>query len=145
MILSKNIFPKKVLLWLIFLPLLTAHSKVCCESVQYPYQKGSYLFFLGEGKANPSMGNKTQRRSLSQGASILDGKAKIAVYLNGLKTKNKETVEQASAKNQKIKLKVSAFLDGVQIVESSWDDEDNCKTVLKINKKKVLRKLKAHE
>lgn len=115
------------------------------EEVSYPYQKGGFLYFQGEGKANPSVDNKTQKRSLSQEAAILEGKAKIAFYIDGLKTKKNLLVKEAKTKDKKIELKVKMFLKGVQVVEARWDEADNCKALLKINKKDLLRKLKVSE
>lgn len=111
----------------------------------YPYSKGNYLYFAGEGKADPAMENQTQKKSLANEAAILDGKAKIALYIDTLKTKKGELIKEAMKNNKQIHLKVSAFLENVEIVETSWDDQDNCKTVLRINKKNLLKQLKARE
>ncbi len=127
-----------------FLLLFTSLSSLYPEQT-YPYAKGSYLYVLGKGKPNPGMENKTQRRSLAREASILDGKAQIAAYIHGLRRKSGETIGQSMEKERKIRTRVIEFIEGVGNGKSRFDEEDNCSTILKVNRKTIQRKLKAKE
>lgn len=127
----------------IFFPIICSFP-VGAET-NYPYSKGNFIYFSGEGKANQSTENQTQKRSMAQEAAILDGKAKIALYIDNLKTKKGEMIKEAIKKDKKIERKVHAFLMNVEIGETSWDEQDNSKTILKINKKSLLKSLKAKE
>lgn len=110
-----------------------------------PEVKGHYLYFEGEGKADETLENQTQRRSLSKEAALLEAKAKIAYYIDQLKTKKGKFIKEERARNKKMELKVAVFIKGVQPEHSQWDEFDNCKATVRIHKKRLLNSLKAKE
>ena len=115
------------------------------EEAAYPHQEGDFYFFQGEGKANINIPDETRRRSLSREAAILDAKAKMAQFVYGQRPNNYAKLESAVERDKRIKTYVSVFLKGTQVVDTQWDDQDNCTAVVKINKKDLFRKTQANK
>ncbi|OGR87362.1 MAG: hypothetical protein A3A86_08140 [Elusimicrobia bacterium RIFCSPLOWO2_01_FULL_60_11] len=130
---------------LIVLALLAAPALALAAPTGLLYKKGRFYFFEGNGRPPADSANKTQRLSLSEQAAVLDGKAKIARYIDGLKTKDDRTLAELKEKDDAVKTKVKVFLDGVETVKTDWDGEDNCKVILKINRKNIIKSLNAKE
>ena len=109
------------------------------------YKRWKYYYFQGRWAAKTDNPNKTQRISMARETAILEGKAKIAFYIDGLKMKKGGSVGEAKRNDEVMNKKISLILDGVGIVKTEWDDQDDCKVILKINRKSVLKALKARE
>ena len=127
-------------MWKIFiLAFLLIPTQIHSESEGFMYKKGKFYYFKGKGRPKLDSTNKTQRLSLSKEAAIMDGKAKIAFYIDGLKTKSGISVAKIKGKDEKVKTRVRMILDGVETVKTDWDDQDNCTAILKINYKSIMK------
>jgi len=115
------------------------------KQLSYSYAKKGYLYFEGNGIPNPESANQTQRRNMSNQAAIIDAMSKIAIYVDGLKLKNNEIVKDAKAKDPKLVMRIDSSVKGAETVKTSWDDGDNCRVMLRIIRKNVLKDLEAKE
>ncbi len=107
-----------------------------------PREKWGNLYFTGHGRPNPGLENVTQRRSLSRESAIIDGKARIARYIQNMKMDKNLTLSEAMVKDPRLPGKVKMFLSGIQPVKSRWDKDDNCTVTLKMNKKAFLKQVR---
>ncbi|OGR84997.1 MAG: hypothetical protein A2901_06010 [Elusimicrobia bacterium RIFCSPLOWO2_01_FULL_54_10] len=128
---------KLFILSLILLPILV-HS----ESRGFLYKKGNDYYFEGNGRSSPDIANKTQRLSLANEAAVMDGKAKIAFYIDSLKAKRGANAAEIKENDEKSKDRVKMILDGVETVKTEFDDDDNCRAILKINYKNMMKTLR---
>lgn len=133
---KKFIFATNLVLFSIYLPI---HA----EQLN-PYQKGNSLYFTGEGKADPRIRNKEQRKSMAQDAAIINAQGMLAFYIDNLKSENDNLIKQERTGNQKIEKTINLFMK-FQNAKVKCDEDDNCTATIKISKKSLLKKLKAHE
>ncbi len=120
----------------LFLPLFFLSLCSGCKSIEiahnrFPLEKGNYIYFLGEGEAPPDNINITQRRSSAQRAAELNGSLQAAHYFLTL------------IKDQKTSPSLATDILSRYVipVKSEWDQRDNCRTLMRINKKTALKTL----
>jgi len=137
---------KSLIISSIALTILFISTNLSNAKQDYPYKKGKYLYFQGIGETHIQTDNKTQMRSLCSEAAILDAKAKMVYYVDELRHKRKKiSVKAMKGKYKKYRYKVKAVLKRAEIVRNSLTEENKCEAILRINRKKLFRKLKVKE
>lgn len=101
---------------------------------------GGYLQVTGVGRADPKLGNATQRRSTSRDAGILDARARLSDYVQRLMVSGMSIGERATA-DAGWRRKLDQALGAMEIAETRWDDDDTAAVVVRAEKSAILNAL----
>jgi len=100
-----------------------------------------YIEFDGIGAADQTIGNKSQKMSLSESAARKVAEEKMLAYLKGQSIDATTTVEQAVTTDQKIQGIVQQTLRGAMVVKREWTSDDGCVLTIRLDKKKFKDQL----
>lgn len=95
-----------------------------------------YIEFEGIGAVDPTITNRTQRRSLSESAGRKIAEEKMLAYLENQKIDPTNVKAAIDPMNKRRKI-LSGTLRGVAVVKREWTKEDNCIVTIRLNKKKL--------
>lgn len=102
---------------------------------------GGFLLASAPGLPDPKAQAKTQRRSTSRDAAILEARARLHKYLQRIMIGKGVSVGERASEDEGWRRKLDAAVSGVEVAETRWDDEDRAAVVLRVEKAVVRRAL----
>ncbi|MBI4349277.1 MAG: hypothetical protein HY553_20735 [Elusimicrobia bacterium] len=102
---------------------------------------GSYLQASGVGKPDPLADGKTQRRSTSRDAAILDARGRLIDYLKRIMIAEGVSAGERATEDEGWRRRLDQAATGIEVTETRWDDADTAVVVLRVERASVERAL----
>ena len=103
------------------------------------------MLVSGVGKADPALTNKTQRRSTSRDAAILDARARLLDYLKRIMLPSGASIGERATEDEDWRKKLEASAAGIEVAETRWDDGDAAVVTLRVERSAISRALELGE
>lgn len=101
---------------------------------------GAFLQVTGVGKPDPKTGSKTQRRSTSRDAAILDARLRLREFVERVQVGG-GSAGQRAAEDPAWSKRIDAATLGFEVAETRWDDSDVAAVVIWQEKAAIERAL----
>lgn len=105
------------------------------------WRAGEFLIASGVGKPDPQAQGRTQRRSTSRDAAILDGRARLLDYLKRIMLAGGVSVGERATEDEGWRKRLESASIGLEVAETKWDEEDTAAVVLRVERANVDRAL----
>jgi len=96
----------------------------------------------GLGAPNPNAEGKVKRRTQSKSAAILAAQARVVELLFGAKVQGAAGSLDGESTGVAITKEFEGILKGGEIVSETYDDEDNCEVVYRVQGKNLKKRAK---
>jgi hypothetical protein len=111
------------------------------ETIETEQLKEEYIEAIGIGTPAKDAENETQKRATSRNAAIVEAQFQLVSLIKGVRIKGGVTVEKAMETDSKIQSIVDDTIKGAEIVKTEWLADGGCVVTMRIDKKKLAKKL----